>query len=80
MKYPGRVAIFFGGWGVDIFSQWVEIFREGLRFSSIVSVMVKKFSGEGGKNSAGRMRFFRRVLNCLWRGEIAIFLWGEFLS
>ena len=35
-KFSGRVAIFFRGWGVDIFLRWVGIFREGLRFSSIV--------------------------------------------
>ena len=36
-KFSGRVRCnFFRGWGVDIFSRWVGIFREGLRFSLIV--------------------------------------------
>ena len=41
-KYSGGLTIFqvglqfFFRGGVDIFSRWVGIFREGLRFSSIV--------------------------------------------
>ena len=34
--------------------------------------MVKQFSRGGGRgnNFSGRLRFFRRVLNCFWRGGI----------
>ena len=41
----------------------VGIFQEGLRFSSIVSVIVKQFSrgGRRGKIFSGRLKFFLKV-------------------
>ena len=91
----GRVWDFFGGLrnfrGIEkfsrrlnffSFSRGVGIFRKGLRFSSIVSVMVKQFSRGGGrgKNFSGGLRFFREGFKLFLERWNWDFLMGEVLE
>ena len=67
---------FLRGLGFDLFSQGVGIFREGLRFSSIVwgcSVMDWWLSnycgvGEGSKNFSERLKFFQEGFKLFLEG------------